>query len=158
MRIWLLTVFGLALASTLLTRLGDMVWSPGLWPRFGVGMTINKTISALIATGPVAVLLGLWAARLAPFGKERRALVLGALGCGIGFVALQLAELRWSGVRWGGKVPPMPALALYLPYVAALGGFVFVELSRNRNRRRARRSAASAAHSEGENRSRRSAG
>lgn len=146
MRIWLVTVFGLAIASALLTRLGDMYWSPGIWPRYGVGMTINRTITALIATGPVAILMGAWAMRLSPL-KERGALALGALCLSLIFAAIQLGELRSSGVSWGGKVPPMPALAMYLPYIATLGGFLFVELSRIRSHRRARRSDASGAHS-----------
>ncbi|MGC4046913.1 MAG: hypothetical protein QM758_24220 [Armatimonas sp.] len=104
MRIWLVTVFGLALASALLTRLGDMYWSPGIWPRFGVGMTLSKIITSLIATGPVAVLLGLWAMRLTPL-KER-----GVPAC---WCALLFRDFRRDSARRSLENPECTGVAKY---------------------------------------------
>jgi hypothetical protein len=161
MKTWLIVVFTLALASATLTRLGDMLWSPGIWPVPGIRTLIQKTIANLIATAPVALLLGFWAIRLRTLPRESwRAGWLGALLLSAGVTALQLWELGSSPVAWGGKVPPMPHIAALLPYIAAIGFGLGCELGNLRSRSRGLhvgpRSASSVGRSEAENHSRRS--
>jgi hypothetical protein len=160
MRTWLIVVVGLALASALLTRLGDMLWSPGIWPTPGIRTFVQKTIASLIATAPVALLLGFWALRIKNFARGCwRTGWLGAALLSLVVTAYQLYELGSSPVVWGGKIPPMPHVAGLLPYIAALGFGLGCELGNLRSRtpglRRGPRSASSAARNEAESHSRR---
>jgi hypothetical protein len=159
MKTWLIVVFSLALASAALTRLGDMLWSPGIWPVLGIWTFTQRAIASLIATAPVALLLGFWALRLKTFAREHwRGGWLGAFVLSTGVTALQLWELSSSPVAWGGKVPPMPHIATLLPYVAAIGFGVGCELgnlrSRSQGLRVGPRTASSDGRSTGESRSR----